>query len=609
MDIKEFENYFLESIINNNNDCLNQIDNFKDLIVKCFGENENIEYIKDFINKLNNIILQKQNDFSIIETILNNNLFEKVLEELKKSDVLIKACINGNEEAAKWLLTMDINTCIRDINGMTALMHAVKKENLLSIVEILLNRDDESIDMEDNNGETALFHSINNMEALNKIINCYSNDINHLNKDKDNVLLYCCKHGIFEPIKILAYSQVDVNAINNEGKIAAMYLVENGRYNELELIADGKIDLDYRTEEGETVLSILIKKIYNLNGTNDPKSIIPFIKIFIILVKMDCNFNIPIDEEGNTPLMFFIMIKDLCSIGYLLTFNRRINVSINNKQGENAFSYSLRTNNKGLIERIMRHKSFNFEYYDKNHNNLLMNYITNNNYDMVRELLSCYPKFLNEVNNKQENSLIIATKLQNKTILKMLLTLNPNIIQQDNIGNTALHYAVLKKNLSIINLLAFSGADINIKNNNGQSPLDLAVEMNNRNIITYLQHPIKDIEDEGRNKKKKSLFIIKMKPKNKAHIENKNINVDSLTYSERKNIIKFELSDNKPKYSPLEPYQELFEIIKSIYNYNSDRDYSIMSRSSKSSIGNYEVSEKVIDILLDVVDIVGDVIN
>jgi ankyrin repeat protein len=606
MDFEEFLNSFLKDITNDNYDCLNQIDHFKELIEKNFGEKGDEENIVTFINNLTEIIVQKQNDFKLIESILNKELFSRVLSKFKESHVLIEVCKNGNEEAAKWLLTLDINTCTQDEKGMTALMYAVKHDELLSFVETLLDRRDDSINMEDGNGETALFHCIYNMEILNKVANSPVVDINHLNKNEDNVLLYCCKQDILEPIKILAYSKIDVNKIDSEGKMASMYLVDHGRYHEIELIAGSKTDFDYRTKNDETVLSILIKNIYKLNGTDDPNAIIPYIKIFMILVQMDCNFNISIDEEGNTPLMFFIMIKDFCSVGYLMTFSRSLNVSMKNKLGETAFSYSLKIEpsskinkiNKDLIERIMRHKSFNFEYYDKHHNNLLMNYIANNNHDMIQEILNHYPKFVDEVNYKNENAIIIATKLYNVSALRMLLPLGPNLDQQDNMGNTALHYAVNCNNSYSVKDLVNAGANINIKNNEGKTPLDLAINNNNKSIIELLNQSNPVIENENemkkRNNKKKGGFLSMIKKSMKKNDKNNlDVGVYHLTYSERRNIISFELTDNKPKYTPLEPYKEIFEVVKSVYLKTCECDYSDM-KSGLNQIGpnTFEVSEK-----------------
>jgi len=52
----------------------------------------------------------------------------------------------------------------------------------------------------------------------------------------------------------------------------------------------------------------------------------------IALNELGCDFNAPIDEEGNTPLMFFLKMGDNCSVYYILkmlktwTFPKRINM-------------------------------------------------------------------------------------------------------------------------------------------------------------------------------------------------------------------------------------------------------------------------------------------
>jgi ankyrin repeat protein len=49
---------------------------------------------------------------------------------------------------------------------------------------------------------------------------------------------------------------------------------------------------------------------------------------------------------------------------------------------------------------------------------------------------------------------------------------NPN--EQNNLGDTPLHYAIQLKNKNIIQLLMNDGGDLNIQNKKGISPFDLA---------------------------------------------------------------------------------------------------------------------------------------
>jgi len=110
---------------------------------------------------------------------------------------------------------------------------------------------------------------------------------------------------------------MDTNIVDNEGRTAAFYLIEQGNYRQLSLLQN--VNFDYVNEKfNETALSILIKKIDQARDHESPNYIISYIEIIKILVKNKANFNIAIDEEGNTPLMYFVMVKDFSSVYYLM---------------------------------------------------------------------------------------------------------------------------------------------------------------------------------------------------------------------------------------------------------------------------------------------------
>jgi len=570
MDYKKFEKDFLADLANNNSDCLKKINEFQDLIEKTFDENP--EKINEFVNEINSIILDTKNDFNLIESVLRHDSFKNILSAFRKSDILIKASKSENEEIINLALALEVDTCVQDCNGMTALMYAAKNEKLFFLVEKLLNNNDASIKIEDKNGETALFYSIYNMDSLDKFTSCKSVNINHLNKNHENVLLYCCKYDILKPLKILCFLNIDANVVNNDCKTAAMYLVENGRYHEFQILAGGNTDLEYKNEKGETVLNILIKKINEQNNTKDPNTISPFMKILMILVQMDCNFNVSIDDQGNTPLMFFIMIRDFNSINYIMSFNRKLNVSLKNKEGDSAFSLSQKIGNRELAVRIMKHKSFNFDYLDKYNNSLLMNYVCIGKVNLIAEVLKKRYSLLNEVNNNKESPLIIAVKLNKKDVVKYLISQPKiNLDQQDINGNTAIHYSVLDRNTDFTNILALKGANINLKNNDNKSPLDIAYDMKNTILINTLKHPLPLLEDKNKEdkikklKNKKLLFPFKnSKKKEKSKNTNdNNSKEDNNTFnSSYKNIIRFEVNDNPMIYKPLQPYNQINTVVQ-----------------------------------------------
>jgi len=239
---------------------------------------------------------------------------------------------------------------------------------------------------------------------------------------------------------------------------------------------------------------------------------------------------------------------------------------------------------------------------------------------MIKEIMKLRPHFINEVNYRQENALILAVKLKLYNVLQYLLTFKKvNINQQDIQGNTALHYAVQLSNEKMVNSLAFAGADINICNKDGESPFTLAQSHKNNSLLYLMQHPTRDVEplivDDQKSKKKKKkgkllLFRTKKSVKKDKVITRKNIElcIYSLGYSRDENIIKFETPDVDIKYKPFEPYETISEIIKNTYNRNNAKDYSKLTNGLKAA-GAISIGDVLVEGVLEVADIFGDVIG
>lgn len=121
------------------------------------------------------------------------------------------------------------------------------------------------------------------------------------------------------------------------------------------------------------------------------------------------------------------------------------------------------------------------------------------------EIINEYPKTLEHVNNKKENSIILATKLG---ILKNIIGYqirNANFNQQDELGNSALFYAVNMRNIYDINLLAYYHADPDLKNNQGMSPKNIAKQIGEEKLIKYMENPkipykMKEKLEKGKSK-------------------------------------------------------------------------------------------------------------
>lgn len=520
MDLKNFEYNFFKHLENNSQDCYNDINQYSGVIQDYFGENCDIKSIRDFIYNFNIRVLKNdKKEFDIFEGVLNHKLFVNVLYEFRNSEIMILACQEGNANALNWLMTMDINTCVQDKNGCTALMYACKNPEVkfLKVINYLCDHDKKNIHLVDSRGQTAAFYAVENLSALRILIN-HNIDINRTNYDYDSLLTYCCRNKIYSPLKVLGViKEVDLNIFNNEEKSAAFYLIEDEKYMELKYIISKKMNFYFKNSKNETPLSILFKKYAQYYENRDYDNLIAIVKIIKVIIDKNININTSIDEEGNTPFMYFLMYKDWCSIAYSILHCNDIDFSYKNVHGQNATIISLgitreifyktvdsdcELDMKKLNTYFLKNNTFDRDFVDENGNNLLMYCVYNNAVDLAGLLLEDEDEKAYSPNMNNENLMIMCAKLGCFDIARILFNKHKftDINHQDYKGNTALHYAVQCNDYGIANLLAYNKADINIKNFEGVSPMDLAHA--DKKMVKCLKKPIVPYKKAGKIKKK-----------------------------------------------------------------------------------------------------------
>jgi len=465
MEFDLFEKTLLSDLKNNNNKCIDTINENKDLINTYL--NNNSDNLKIFLDKIEHLILKnKKVNFKLVESVLKNENFKTVYENFKKSNILIEACKAGNINTIDWLYNMGVDSCVKDENGMTALMHASKNPMLNGVIEKFLG-DSKCLNIQDNEGKTVLFHAVNNKIGFMKLTKSEI-DINALNHNKESILIYCCKYECYSNINdIINNKDINVNLIDNDEKTAAMYLANKGRYDELKLLNKCQCNFDYINQNHESVLSIIIRNMYFPGKKLSSNLLKSYFICIEKLMRYNCNFNLPIDEYGNTPLMIFMMVHDYYSVLLMLNRCEDLDISVKNKFGENASALCFTPGNQKILDIFQKNESlkgkFDYDYEDNHHNTMLMLFTLTNNETYIGNLLQINPNSLNKVNNKNENALMIATKLRRYRSVKELLKYPINLNQQDELGNTALHYAVILEDAFLVNILSYHNSDKNIK--------------------------------------------------------------------------------------------------------------------------------------------------
>lgn len=529
MDSTTFENQFFTNLRQNSINCLNDINNNSKLIQECYSETGDIKTIKRFVNEFNEILLNNSNDsFSLFEQVLNHPDFKNILNEFRNSDIMIRACRLNSVKVLEWLMTMDINACVQDEEGATALMYASKNPELIHVVRYLCN-DSSCINLVDSKRQNALFYAVRNTDAFRALVETSIN-INQLNIDNDSVLTYCCKNKIYDTFRTLVISKtLDCNIFNNDDMTAAMYLIQEENYYRLRTIINKKMNFYYMNKNNETPLSLLFKKHYHYYQCGDMEKLLNINNIIKLLIDSEISLNSSIDKNGNTPLMYFILLEDWCSVVYILLHSSDTDLTLKNAHGDSAMTLASKFSKKlylkeisslfevdvkNLMESFYKKVPRNEVYYQDSHgNNLLMYSAFYDSKESAAPLLDEYYELADQTNHDQETALILCAKLGSRDVAKEILNKRAGDINfKDSNGNTALHYAVQSGDYYMANLLAYNKANCNAKNSEGVSPLALAMALKDETMVKYLKKPVfpRDIEKKEKGSHAHALF--KKKP-------------------------------------------------------------------------------------------------
>jgi len=325
-EIESFEKELFSKLKKNSSKSLKIIENNRKKIDFYFNGKDTTQLVK-FVNDFNEVVSDKKiKKYKMFEAVLKHPYFTRVLEQFRQSDILVKACGNVekhymfvdspnsynesfNKDLVKWLLTMNMNYGVQDELGRTALMYAVKYEDLDFVVKEMMNGN--HIHILDNDGNSVLFHASETYRTLDKFVK-YKHlfNHNHLNYNNENLILYCAKYrkiNCYEYFDVLRkYDCKNYDLINNNGKTAAMYFAIYGQYKELEyIIKNYHIDSNFVNSYGNSLSSVLIKKHYeffykNITDGNgfgmNMKTFKKFALTFKILAESGCHFQNPIDD-------------------------------------------------------------------------------------------------------------------------------------------------------------------------------------------------------------------------------------------------------------------------------------------------------------------------
>jgi len=181
---------------------------------------------------------------------------------------------------------------------------------------------------------------------------------------------------------------VNFNITDRNGRTFLMFLLEHENYtlfisilrelrNEARKSSNPKrFNINYRSKiNNESIFSIFIKKYYEMCCkktylkvvTKHIRDLITSMGIILSLIMsyLGRNINIPIDNDYNTPIMFFLMIEDIVAVNFILSCCEDVDLGIRNRNGISASALALKIKDKMMItQQLIKHRTFDKQFAD-----------------------------------------------------------------------------------------------------------------------------------------------------------------------------------------------------------------------------------------------------
>lgn len=311
-------NKILEFIKNNENDCINILENYIFILEKIFDLDENKQNLISCLN-INNIINVNKSIKEIYDiikeliTILKNNDIGKIINNLESvKDIIKYEDINDiNPNKKKWIveelsLTMvskfeknDISKIEMKLNGVTTEIKVLKNKYINDVTKsIKLIRE-----MFNDNNELNNIKSLLKVEKLKDLIQIYKFDsINKNQKIKNDI-----KKMFEENYDNLDFklTKLDENLLKFNNKYIEDIIYNNKKYE--------KKDIEVKIQENTKIQ----KKIQNLNQIKD---LINYLKYTILIDELNDKNNV-----NNIVSNLEICLENLYKISTIYKLYNKIN--------------------------------------------------------------------------------------------------------------------------------------------------------------------------------------------------------------------------------------------------------------------------------------------
>ena len=266
---------------------------------------------------------------------------------------------------------------------------------------------------------------------------------------KELELFDCCYTGNVGRIRrLLRFGVVDVNMARHGETLLCIAAYKGFAIIVRELLSMPGIYVNLAQKDGATPLFLAVQQ-GNLEVVK------------LLLAARGINVNLPRLNNGTTPLILTAQ-KGFEEISRLLLAVPGINIDAHKTDGTTALLCAVENNLPGLVEQLVRRGADVNQLFDNNASPLILA-LDNGSVEVAKRLLGAPAIRVNQATILGITPLIMASRIDHKEIIKLLLSkgADPNIT--DNAGISALHFACTYGNAAIVEMLLDAGAGMDLE--------------------------------------------------------------------------------------------------------------------------------------------------
>jgi len=466
----------------------------------------------------------KQGRLSSVRSLVKKGANINVVDEQGRS-LLHYAVTKRDIRLLSLLLSLKIDSNIRDNGQMTALMLAVENQSRSVVRELLTVRG--NVNYKNERQQTAL--SIAQKKGYSRIEKMLlargAKDFNKLSRQTRRLtqqdlarqremlitkgpfkgwtpLMVAVWSGDKVLFKKLLRSDNTINAVDKDGYTALIRAAWKGRLSMLKSLLSEGADINHQSGQKLTALMVAAREGH--------------ISIVNYLVRKKANVSL-VDLRGQTAL-HFASRAGVEKIANILSLSDGHIVNVRRKDGKSAIMIAANRGYKKVLVTLLKHGANPFLVDNRNQNalwyalmdghiatakvlplakfdinkrnadgNLLLTEMVVRNKARSVRLLIDAGADINATTIDGDNALMVASRVGNEGLARYFLTKKPDVNLRNRFGNTALMLAAEKGNRRMTELLLKHGAKLRIRNKNKYTAEELARHAGYERLAKYLE--------------------------------------------------------------------------------------------------------------------------